>query len=112
LQPPLLDNQLLQQPASDLALEYFCCLLPEHINSGLMSNLPATNSINSSMVRLGLYFFVFFDQIFLCLFFQPCQTASGTTLMLLCQFKQVEFRCFFIKSNNAFATLGIGGMGN
>ena len=37
-----------------LASAIFFCLLPEQINFGLRPNCPATNSINSSMGRLGL----------------------------------------------------------
>ena len=40
-----------------LASAIFFCLLPEHINSGLRSNFPATAAISSSMDRLGRYFF-------------------------------------------------------
>jgi len=40
-----------------LASAIFFCLLPEQINFGLRPNCPATNSINSSMGRLGRYFF-------------------------------------------------------
>jgi len=45
------------QATSDLASEYFLCLLPEQINSGEIPTLSATTAIRSSMVRLGLYFF-------------------------------------------------------
>ena len=45
------------QASRDLASEYFLCLFPEHINSGLRPNFPATISISSSMGRLARYFF-------------------------------------------------------
>ena len=45
------------QASTDLASEYCLCLLPEHINSGLRPNFPATISISPSMGRLGRYFF-------------------------------------------------------
>ncbi len=45
------------QATRDLASEYRLCLFPEHINSGLSPNLPATISISSSMGRFGMYFF-------------------------------------------------------
>ena len=41
----------------DLASEYRLCLFPEHINSGLTPNFPATASTSSSIGRLGRYFF-------------------------------------------------------
>ena len=41
----------------DLASEYRLCLFPEHINSGLTPNFPATPSTNSPIGRLGRYFF-------------------------------------------------------